>query len=81
MYILWLICRKKYKKEKEEKVKMNIVSLLELFVILLGVVLVYDARPITKKVFGFGDQNEGAKVLKITGFILTVIGGMMMLFI
>jgi len=49
-------------------------------VALFGVVLVYDARPITKKMFSFGDQNEGAKGLKMVGFILAIIGGLIMFF-
>ena len=47
----------------------------------IGVILIYDARPITKKMFSFGDQNEGTLGLKITGFILSIIGGLMLLFI
>ena len=47
---------------------------------LIGIVLVYDARPITKKFFSFGDQNEGALGLKMIGFIFTVIGGVLLLF-
>ena len=48
--------------------------------VLIGIVLVYDARPITKKFFSFGDQNEGALGLKMIGFIFTVIGGLLLLF-
>lgn len=48
--------------------------------VLIGIVLVYDARPITKKFFSFGDQNEGALSLKMIGFIFTVIGGVLLLF-
>ncbi len=47
--------------------------------VLIGIVLVYDARPITKKFFSFGDQNEGALGLKMIGFIFTVIGGVLLL--
>lgn len=39
-----------------------------------GVILIYDARPITKKMFSFGDQNDGALGLKLTGFLITIIG-------
>ena len=42
---------------------------------LIGVTLIYDARRITKTFFGFGDQNEGALGLKMTGFIIAIIGG------
>lgn len=47
---------------------------------LIGIILIYDARPITKKFFSFGDQNEGALGLKMFGFIFTVIGGILLLF-
>lgn len=57
---------------------MKILMLLGTVIIMLGVILVYDARPITKKLFGFGDQNDAALGLKITGYIMSIIG---MLFI
>ena len=47
---------------------------------LIGVILIYDARPITKKLFGFGDQNEGTMGLKVAGFILVVIGGLLIMY-
>ncbi|MGN1271164.1 MAG: hypothetical protein ACI4UX_04240 [Clostridia bacterium] len=40
----------------------------------IGVILIYDARPITKKMFSFGDQNDGTLGLKITGFLISIIG-------
>lgn len=48
--------------------------------VLIGIILIYDARPITKKFFSFGDQNEGVLGLKMFGFIFTVIGGVLLLF-
>ena len=42
--------------------------------------MVYDARIITKKFFGFGDQNEASSGLKILGFILAIIGGLILYF-
>lgn len=57
-----------------------IIKLIAVLIILGGVTLVYDARPITKKYFGFGDQNEGADGLKILGYIVAVIGGLMVYF-
>ena len=35
-----------------------ILRLIGALILLAGVILIYDARIITKKVFGFGDQNE-----------------------
>ena len=53
---------------------MNIVKLIAMLIVMSGVILIYDARPITKKHFGFGDQNEASMGLKIVGFVLTIIG-------
>ena len=36
----------------------NILNFISLIFILLGVIMIYDARIITKKIFGFGDQNQ-----------------------
>lgn len=52
-----------------------IVKLIALLIVLLGIILIYDARLITKKFFGFGDQNEAATGTKMIGFILAIIGG------
>ena len=58
---------------------MKSVEIIGIIILMCGVILIYDARPITKKVFGFGDQNEATKSLKIVGFILSVIGGLLIL--
>ena len=60
---------------------MNIVKLIELFIIMCGVILIFDARPITKKIFSFGDRNEAVVGLKITGLIFSIIGGLMWILI
>ena len=57
-----------------------IIKLIAVLIILGGVTLVYDARPITKKYFGFGDQNEGSDGLKIMGYIISIIGGLILYF-
>lgn len=54
--------------------------LLGLLIALAGVVLVYDARPITTHFFSFGDQNEAALGLKMIGFIIAIIGAMIVYF-
>ena len=58
-----------------------IMKLLMLVLILLGVILIYDARIITKRFFSFGDQNEGSTGLKTLGFVLAIIGGIVLLFL
>ncbi len=37
-----------------------IIKLIGVLMVLCGIILIYDARIITKKFFGFGDQNDGA---------------------
>lgn len=58
-----------------------IMRLLIMILILFGITLIYDARVITKKFFGFGDQNEGSAGLKIIGFIIAIFGGIVMYFL
>lgn len=57
-----------------------IIKIIALLIILVGVILIYDARIITKKFFSFGDQNEGSLGLKIWGFILTIVGSVIIYF-
>ena len=52
-----------------------ILILVGMILNLIGAIMIFDARIITKKVFSFGDQNEGAFSLKIVGLILVIIGG------
>ena len=46
----------------------------------VGVTMLYSARNMTKKWFSFGDQNEGAKWIKIVGFIISMIGVLLIFF-
>lgn len=57
-----------------------ILSVIGTIMSFIGVTLIFDARTITKKVFGFGDQNEGAAVLKVTGFIIGIIGAIVLFY-
>lgn len=57
-----------------------LLKVLGAILVLIGIILIYDARPITKKFFSFGDQNEGATTLKIFGFVFVVIGGLLLIF-
>ena len=52
-----------------------VLKILALLLILVGVIFVYDARLLSMRWFGFGDQNEATSVLKILGFIFSIIGG------
>lgn len=60
---------------------MNIfLSVIGTFLVWSGVIFVYDARPITKRLFGFGDQNEATTGFKILGFMFAIIGGLLIYF-
>ena len=56
------------------------INLIALIMCLAGVVMVYDARIITKRLFGFGDQNQATWRLKILGFIVAIIGALIIYF-
>ena len=58
---------------------MKVISVIGTIVLMMGVILIYDARPITKKIFGFGDQNDATTGLKILGFIFSIVGGIMLM--
>lgn len=57
-----------------------IVKLIGVIIILVGVVFIYDARILTKKLFGFGDQNEATSGFKILGVMLSIVGGLIVYF-
>lgn len=58
----------------------QVINFIALAIVILGVVMVYDARKITKKMFGFGDQNQATWGLKIMGFIVLIIGALIIYF-
>ena len=58
-----------------------IIKFISALIILTGVILIYDARIITKKIFGFGDQNEAASGIKILGWLIAIIGILIMFFL
>ena len=57
-----------------------ILIILGLLLTTLGVVCIFDARFLAKKLFSFGDQNEGSMGLKIMGFIIVIIGAFIIFF-
>lgn len=57
-----------------------ILKIIGLLFVLSGVTLIFDARIITKRFFGFGDQNEGSAGLKIIGFIISIVGAVIIYF-
>lgn len=60
---------------------MNVfLSVIGVFLVWSGTIFVYDARPITKSLFSFGDQNEATSGFKILGFLFIIIGGLLLYF-
>lgn len=57
-----------------------IVKFILIIVILVGVIMIYDARLITKRFFNFGDQNEASAGLKILGFFMCLVGVLILFF-
>ena len=60
--------------------KETIFLIIGLVLATVGVILVFDARGISKKIFGFGDQNEATAGLKILGIIMGMIGTLIIYF-
>lgn len=56
---------------------MNFLFVLGIVLAMVGVILIFDARPITKKMFGFGDQNDATLGLKLIGFVISIIGSIL----
>lgn len=57
-----------------------ILRLIGALILLAGIILIYDARIITKKMFGFGDQNEATLGFKILGVLFSIIGAVIVYF-
>ncbi len=58
----------------------TILIIIGTIIALFGTIMVFDARSLTKKLFSFGDQNEGTSGLKILGFFMAVIGALLVYF-
>ena len=55
-----------------------ILRIIGLIFLMSGIVMVYDARVLTLKWFGFGDQNEATSGIKILGFLIVIISGIIL---
>ena len=57
-----------------------ILTIIGLAIAMIGVIMIFDARLLTQKFFGFGDQNEATAGFKIIGFVIAIIGTLVVLF-
>ena len=51
-----------------------IYQIMGTILILIGLIFIYRARNIVKKLFSFGEENEAALVMKILGFVVSMVG-------
>ncbi len=56
-----------------------VIKIVALIIVTIGVVMIYDARKISQKWFSFGDRNDSTKILKIVGFIVSIIGSLIVI--
>lgn len=56
-----------------------IIRTISLIIVALGVIMIYDARKLSKKWFSFGEQNSSTKAIKILGFIISIIGSLIII--
>lgn len=56
-----------------------VLKIVATVIMMIGVIFIYDARTISKKLFSFGDQNEATKTMKTIGFIATIIAGIIII--
>ena len=57
-----------------------ILLIIGLLIGMFGVIMIFDARMLTQKFFGFGDQNEATAGFKILGFVIAIVGGLIVFF-
>ena len=55
-------------------------TIIGIILIMLGVIAIYDARKLSTKWFSFYDKNEGTKWFKIGGFLISIIGALVIFF-
>ncbi len=58
----------------------NFLLFIGIMSLVFGIKFIYDARPIVKKYFSFGDKNDATSGLKMFGFLCVLIGSIIMYF-
>ncbi len=57
------------------------LKLIGMLIAALGVICIYDARPLAKKHFDeYGEENDITSGLKILGCVIAIIGGLIVIF-
>ena len=67
------------KEEKDVKMR-TFLLIISVILLVIGVKFIFDARPIVKKYFSFGQENDATLGLKLFGFMFLVIGALIFYF-
>ena len=51
-----------------------LLEVIGLLIVAIGVIEIYDARSLSKKIFSYSDRNTAVKLLKISGFLMSIVG-------
>lgn len=54
--------------------------IISVIFLVIGVKFIFDARPIVKKYFSFGQENDATLGLKLLGVLFTIIGALIFYF-
>ena len=54
--------------------------IISVILLVIGVKFIFDARPIVKKYFSFGQENDATLGLKLFGLMFLVIGALIFYF-
>lgn len=55
--------------------------LIGTIIALIGVIMIYRARIITKKYINFGEENKVALTVKLIGFAVAIVGALVVVYI
>ena len=67
------------KEEKDVKMR-TFLLIISVILLVIGVKFIFDARPLVKKYFSFGQENDATLGLKLFGFMFLVIGALIFYF-
>lgn len=56
-----------------------IIKIISLIVIAVGIAMIFDARKISGKWFSYSDKNSSTKLFKIIGFVISLLGGIVII--
>lgn len=51
-----------------------ILKIVGLLIIAIGVIAIYDARSLSKQFFSYSDKNTSVKILRMSGFLIAILG-------